>query len=214
MSSELIQKLTFPLLALIAAALFTGLFFYAGAVDRNDPPPPDAKEIFEDSLGKPSIQSDVPGGTADLSIEHMSGQEVARWVEVIAVECLSLTPSNFDENTRLVKNYFTEPGYQQYQSYLAQTKFAEVIKGRGLQSGAILERPPLEANSMVQNGVYKWLYEVPITLSFIPAGQTRGSAANAQNQRFTLRLQLTRAQDPQNPNRIKVEIWQILPARG
>jgi hypothetical protein len=144
----------------------------------------------------------------------MSGQEVARWVEVIAVESLSLTPSNFDENTRLVKNYFTDSGYQQYQSYLSQTKFEEVLKQRGLQSGAILERPPLKANAMVQNGVFKWLYEVPVTLSFIPAGQTRGSAVNAQNQRFTLRLQLTRAADPQNPNRIKVEIWQILPSRG
>lgn len=213
MSSELIQKFTFPFLALLAAALFTGLFFYAGAVDRNDPPPPNAKEIFEDSLGKPSIQSDVPSGTADLSIEHMSGQEVAQWAEVIAAECLSFTPSNFDENTRLVKNYFTDTGYSQYQSYLEQTKFSELIKGRNLQSAAILERPPLKANSMVQGGVYKWLYDVPVTLSFIPEGARRGTA-NAQNQRFTLRLQLTRAADPENPNRIKVEIWQILPPRG
>ncbi len=208
------QKFTFQIVALTAAVLFAGLFFFASIVDRNDPPPADVRTQFQNSLGNPL--SKTSAGTADLSIKHMSSQEVSNLLEIILAECLSFNPSDFDQNSRLVQNYFTAQGYEQYKAYLSQSKFGEIVKGQNLQSGAYADRPPLEINSLVQNGAYKWLFEVPVTISFIPVrAQTyNGGATTAQNQRFTLRVQFTRVNEPANPGKIRIEIWQILAPRG
>lgn len=210
-----LQQFFFQILIAAAAVLMVGLFFYAKAVDNNNPPPADAKTLFKNSLGKPKPLSDAEIGEADLAVQHMSSQEVGNLLEIIIAECLSFNPSDFDKNSRLVQSYFTAQGYEQYKAYLQKTDFGNVIKSRNLQSGAFAERPPLEVNSLVQNGVYKWLFEVPVTLSFIPVNsQTyRDGATKAQNQRFTLRVQLTRVKDAKNANKISIEIWQIMPPR-
>lgn len=227
-----LQQFFFQIIGAVAVILLVGLFFYAKAVEKNDPAPTDVKMQFHDSLGKPrqdasgqiSLKPSIAPGQAvspqlaqaDLSIKHMSSLEVAELLEIMLAECLSFSPSNFDKNSRLVQSYFTPQGYQQYTAYLEKTNFGGVIKSRNLQSGAYTERPPLEINSLVQNGVYKWLFEVPVTLSFIPVNSEtyRGGATTAQNQRFTLRVQLTRVKDDKNPNKISIEIWQMMPPRG
>lgn len=208
------QQFFFQILVALAAVLMVGLFLYAKSVRNNDMPPADVKTQFQNSLGKPL--GPAKAGEVDLSVKHLSNQEVAKFLNIILAESLSFNPSDFDYNTAQVENYFTPQGYQQYKDYLAKTKFGEIIKTQRLQSGAYAERPPIEINSTVQNGVYKWLFEVPVTLSFIPVNsQTyRSGAIKAQNQRFTLRVQLTRVKDPVSPNKVSIEIWQILAPRG
>lgn len=208
-----IQQFLFQIVALTAAVLVAGLFFYARAVEKNDPPPADVKVQFQNSLGKP--MSPVAPGTTDVSVQHLSEQEMSSIVNTMVAECLSFSPADYDRNLPLLKNYFTPEGYQQYLAYLQQSKLGDVVKSQKLQSGAYAERPPLEVNSMAQNGVYKWLYEIPVTVGFVSVNthSYRTGETRPQNQRFTLRLQLTRVKDPANPNAVRIEIWQVLPAR-
>lgn len=206
-----LQQFFFQILLIAAAVLLVGVFLYGQATRGGEAIPTDVKEQFKGSLGRPEPLSATSAGDADISLRHMSSQEISDLLEVMIAESLSFNPSNFDRNSGLIQNYFTPHGYQQYKDYLASTKFGETLKAQRLQSGVFAERPPLEINALVQNGVYKWLYEVPITISFIPfnAETYRGGATKPQNQRFTLRVQLTRVKDAQNPNKISMEIWQI-----
>lgn len=211
-----LQKFFFQIILAAAALLLVGAFLYGQSIKDGEAVPADVKEQFKASLGKPEPLSDVAAGEADLSIRHMSSQEIASLLEIMISESLSFSPANFDRNSDLVQNYFTPYGYQQYKTYLSNSRFGDTLKAQQLQSGVFAERPPLELNALVQNGVYKWLYEVPVTISFIPVNSEtyRGGATQAKNQRFTLRVQLTRVKDPENPNKIKIEIWQMQPPRG
>jgi hypothetical protein len=211
-----LQQFFFQIILAVAAILLVGAFLYSQSVQVGEEPPADVREQFKHSLGKPAPLTSAKVGEVDLSLRHMSAPEIASLLDVMIAEVLSFTPSNYDRNTALVQNYFTPGGYAQYKQYLTTAKLGETIKTRQLQSGVFNERPPLEINAQVQNGVFKWLYEVPVTMSFISAhAETyRGGATKPQNQRFTLRLQLTRVKDDKNPNKIAIEIWQMQAPRG
>lgn len=208
-----VQRFFFQIVIVAATAGFVGIFLYAYAIEGANPPPADVKTQFQSSLGKPASKTAI--GEPDLSVQHMSGPEISAYLNEIIAEGLSLTPSNYNRTVAGMAKYFTPSAYEQYKNYLTQGNFAQTLSSRSLQSGAYCESPPFEVNSVVQNGIYKWLFEAPVTVSFIPLNaQTYASdQTKAQNQRFTLRVQFARVKDPADPNAIRIEIWEMLAPR-
>lgn len=208
-----LEKFFFQIVSFGALLGFLGVFLYAYSIEDNNPPPPDVRAQFEDSLGEPSIAEEHAG---PLTQQHLSEREVADYLNEIIAESLSFTPQNYQATIRTVARHFTPSAYKQYQSYLEKVGFERLLR-QGYKSGAFLERPPLKLNALVHNGAYKWLFEVPVTVTFLPAGANTydgGAAAKPQNQRFTLRAQFTRVEDRNDPARIQIEIWDVLPPRG
>ncbi|PZQ43350.1 MAG: hypothetical protein DI551_12335 [Micavibrio aeruginosavorus] len=93
--------------------------------------------------------------------------------------------------------------------------FENTLATQNLQSGAFIEQAPLSLANGVYNNVYKWVFEVPVTVSFLPrnAESYRNDEATAINRRFLLRAQYARVEDKNDPNAIKIELWQVLPPR-
>lgn len=207
-----IEKFFFQIISLVAFIGFLGVFVYAYSLEDENPVPVTAESELRDSLGKPSIEGAEEG---PLATQHLSEREVAAYLDEIISESLSFTPSSYKSVTASAAQYFTPGAYEQYKTYLANAGVEKFLNG-GYKSGAFLERAPLKLNALVHNGSYKWLFEVPVTVTFLPASTNNyegGNAGNQQNQRFTLRVQFTRVQDAQDPNRIAIEIWNVLPPR-
>jgi len=207
-----VQQFFFQIITGLAIVLFVGVFIFALTTESANPPPKDVKSQFQNSLGK---AISTPNKT-DLSVQHMSGREIGDKLTNIIAEALSFTPSNYQTNVSAMAKYFTPGAYQQYKDYLDQSQFGQNLSAQGLRSGAFVEQEPLEINAVVQNGVFKWLFDVPVTVSFVPVSTNdyRGSQTTTQNQRFTLQAQFTRVDDPNDPNAVRIEIWKMLPPRS
>jgi hypothetical protein len=210
-----LQRSFFRLIMLVAFLCFVGVFVYAVHLENNNVPPEGLRVPFAD-VGAPIVKGGIDSAPANsLSIQHMNANEVAMRLEEIIAEALSFTREDYKANSQGMQKYFTPEGYAQYMEFLNNSGFEKALAGGNLQSGAYTEEPPIELTHGVYNDVYKWVFEVPVTVSFIPpqAETYRNDETKPQNRRFLLRAQFARVVDPQDPDSIKIEIWQILPPR-
>lgn len=197
-----------------AAAAFFGIFVYALILESTIETPANMEVPFKENTGKAVIAGSAKD--ANLTVQHMSTTEISSLLKQVIAESLSLTPANYDATAESMKKYFTPEAYQQYLTFLQQGNMKQTLTDQNLQSGAFPEQDPLELNSGVFGAAYKWLFEVPVTLSFVKRG-TQGyenTAVTSQNRRFVLRTQFSRVKDSADPNAVKIEIWQVSAARS
>lgn len=218
MDIRLIDKIKFYFtenlfrLGFVAALVgFIGVFVYALQIERNNRPPADLMLPNGVAVsGRPAIQG---GDNASLTIQNHSSPEVAQMLLDMIAESLSFTGATYDRNIAAVEPYFTPSGYRQYKEFLAGSGFAQTLSQQNLQAGAYIQGAPLEINRGAYNGAFKWVFEVPVTISFVPTqfNTYRGDTVRAQNRKIVLRVQLTRVADPRNPDAVRIEIWQAKP---
>lgn len=210
-----LTKTMFRLSLLLALIMFIGVFVYAVDMDKYNVPPPDMQAPFKDSSAAAVFPGSPETDKNPLSVQNYSSREVSQRLTEIVAETLSFDKSNFIYNSGAMQKYFTPGGYKQYTDFISTAALQNTLTAQDLQSGAYAEQNPLELSSGVYNGVYKWLFEVPVTISFIPrdAETYRENATQAVNRRVLLHAQFTRVKDAADPNAIRLEIWQILPPR-
>lgn len=209
-------KTAFRLTMLAALFAFFSVFWYAMEIDKRNVAPEGLKLPPEVASGKPVIQEGLGGAQAKrLEQQHMTGNELAMKLSDIVAESLSLTKSNYTYNTAQAEKFFTPTGYSQYKEFLKGASFEQALASGSLQSAAYVEQEALLITNGVYSGAYKWLFEVPVTISFIPtdAETYRNNETRAENRRILLRAQFTRVEDPNDPLATRIEIWQVLPAR-
>lgn len=216
MFRNFLTKSFFRIITLLALVLFIGVFIFALELDKHNVPPQDMRAHFAYDSQKAPVDSSGGNDLSDLSKENTSSRELSSHLSEIVAESLSFDKGNFVYNSGAMEKYFTPEGYAQYKEFLTKSDFQGMLNSGDLQSGVILEQSPLELTSGVYGGVYKWVFEVPVTLSFIPQDMEsyRAAAKAPQNRRFMLRVQFARVKDANDPEAVRIEIWQVLPPRS
>lgn len=196
----------------IAVVGFFGVFVFAYQLDKHNRGP---KDLRVATLADGKVN--VGGSEADaLSTQNFSSAELSERLQEIVAETLSFTARDFAQGRASAQKYFSPSGYQQYQDFLTSAGFEETLRGQNLKSGAFMEAPPAELAKGVYDGIFKWVFEVPVTISFIQANADtyRDGEITPVNRRFMLRVQFARIKDPADANAVRIELWQVLPARS
>lgn len=216
MFKTFMTKTAFRLMMLAALVLFLGVFWYAMEIDKKNIAPEGLRLPAEVAAGRPVIQEQLGGAQVKrIEKQHMTSNELGMRLSDIVGESLSLTKGNYAYNTAAAEKYFTPTGYAQYKDFLKSASFEQALASGSVQSAAYVEQEALLITSGVYSNAYKWLFEVPVTISFIPmnAETYRNNEIRAENRRILLRAQFTRVEDPADPLAVKIEIWQVLPPR-
>lgn len=200
---------------LAAVLAFFGVFYFAVKLEEGNKPPKVLQLPSEVQFGAPAIEGQDRGGANALTVQHMGSREVAMELSDIIAEALSFNQSTYRAVRSGVQKYFTGEGYEQYTHFLENSAFESALAAQNLQAGAYVSGNPQELARGVYDGAFKWVFEIPITVSLIPLNTDgyRSDSAAPQNRNFTLRAQIARVNDPQDPNAIKIELWQVLAPR-
>lgn len=211
-----LQKTIFRLSMLAALAAFIGVFYFAVKLEEGNKPPEVLQLPSDVQFGSPAVEGQDRTGANVLAVQHMGSREVAVALTDIIAESLSFNQSDYRAVTSGVQKYFTPGGYIQYTDFLRNSSFEASLAAQNLQAGAYVAGNPQELARGVYDGVFKWVFEIPVTVSMIPRNTNAygGEAAAPQNRNFTLRAQIARVNDPQDPNAIKIELWQALAPRA
>lgn len=197
-----IQSVFFRFAFFVFFLLFIGVFLYAYRAEEK------YEEIGESAPFAEQVTTVEEGIDTD-SIEkaHRTRREMQVWIVEAVSELLNLNKQNKNEIFRDVRPYFTEAGFTQYQDYLKTDNMLADIDAGKIALGTIVDQTPQALNDGIIGGKYRWLYDVPVIMSLTP---TQGPA---QNKRGMLRIQLGRTMDENNPAKIVVESWTMLPRR-
>lgn len=193
---------------------FAGVFVYAVQLEKGNVGPSDMRLPQQaGALGRPVIQG--AGAANPLTIQHMGSREVGMRLTEIIAESLAFDKGNYKAAVARAAKNFTPAGYAQYLQFLTNSQFESSVTSGDLQAGAFVEGEPIELGRGVYDGAYKWVFEIPVTISLIPRNSEtyRNDETKPQNHAFVLRAQMARVKDAQDPNAVKIELWQVLPPR-
>ena len=198
---------------LAALVAFCGVFYYAVQTEKRVKDPENMRLPAGIEFGKASV-----GGNAQatgLTIQHLGSREVAMKLSETVAEVMTFNKSDYRSVVSQSQKYFTADGYAQYTQFVTNSGFENLLAAQDLQSGVLMDGNPVELGRGVYGGAFKWMFEMPLTVSLIPrASETyRNQETRPQNRSFVLRVQYARVNDPQDPNAVKIELWQVLPPR-
>lgn len=199
---------------LAALAAFVGVFYFAVYLEKGNKGPDNMRLPSEIQFGKASVGGTVQSNS--LTIQHLGSREAAMKLEEIIAEVLTFNKNDYRNVIAASQKYFTAEGYAQYTQFLTNSGFETLLSGQDLQAGVYMDGEPLELARGVYSGAFKWVFEIPVTVSLIPrASETyRNDETKPQNRSFLLRVQYARVNDPQDPNAVKIELWQVFPPRA
>ena len=208
MSTFYFERSASILLPLFVVIAFVILIFYAFATTAYIAPADQAPFVQEMVAASEKKGADK---TISLVAAHRSEDEIKNYLMVITSEILSFNRNNFSETMKTVRPYFTNGGFQKYQKYLLDSGIAETVRVQDVSLSSYVDVPPFFINSSALNNVFKWVYDVPVVISYTPLGRPSDERVgeSAGNEVY-VRLQLTRAPDPENEfNGMKIEDWTI-----
>ena len=191
------QAFWFRLVMLASFIMLLLVFIYVGLYSLA---PADSKKThapFAEDIG-----STAPGEiTLPLDQPNRSYLDMENWISVVISEALTFDAETYGEKlSSMREQYFQPDAYAEYKLSLENAGVPGVLRNRDMRTSIFLEERPALVNEGVINGKYRWLYEVPVTISYLPRLQKSYRAGQApQNVRVRIRLQAGRLKDPEDP---------------
>ena len=205
------EKFLFRFSFVFAFCAFLGVFVYAYFTEVTMRLP-GSSAPFSETLIHAGANTIIPDQRSlPLEKPHRTNKELQNWVSQAVSESLSFDKENFSQISNNVRQYYTNSGFKQYQGYLNSAGIIDSIRKNNYRMSVFVEEQPLMVNGVAMEDVYRWLYQLPVTVSFLPRNTNTlvGRGSNLLNRSFNLRLQIRRVKLPEDPNAIQIESWTV-----
>lgn len=164
-----------------------------------------------------------------LDMPHRHEAAVSEWLMTTLPETMTFGLAGYQQQLAELGIYMTPNGLKEFQEFLELTKILQLMQsGNYDMRGFVSDVPQLKTSGVVE-GVYKWVYDVPLSLTFLPLGMTsyEGLEPDAyQFEELVVRMQLTRVpvikRPPGDPafnqpgagrEGLAIETWEVLGRR-
>lgn len=149
--------------------------------------------------------------TLPLHSAHRTDRELKVWITTAVSESMFIDSADLNKVRESSARYFTAAGWKQYEDYLKSSGILDSIKNNNYRMSIFIEEQPLMMNGVVMQDVYRWLYQLPLTISFIPQDtiDLLSNRQNIVNRKMTLRVQLRRIKLPNDPDAVQIESWNM-----
>ncbi|MEZ5814346.1 MAG: DotI/IcmL family type IV secretion protein [Alphaproteobacteria bacterium] len=212
------MTIRFLLIPLFCAALAIPLspahaglleFFFPSLRDTTNIPAETLQAPFADpaentETNKPKNTN--PDSIVPLKYAHRSTEEITQWTETVVSNVMSFDKKHLAklESSKL---YYNQNGWAQYESFIEEKKILAVLQSGKYDINSYVSETPLLLNEGAVNDRYRWLYEVPVMISYIPRGTKDYKKIQPQSRNILLRIQVGRAAEAKNDMGVQIESW-------
>ncbi len=196
--------------------------------------PEGAKALAPKDLDAQSMYDPLGGSVVvsqELDMPHRNEAAVNKWVSEAVGSALTFTLPAYQEHMVNVDKYMAANGMKEFQEFLEASKVVGLMQSRNFDLRTFVTDIPTLAASGVTQGRYRWVYDVPLNLTFLPVGmETYEGLKKDQylSERLTVRVQLGRVPSATKPGEakdytpsgllqseaIEIETWEVLAKRG
>lgn len=144
-----------------------------------------------------------------LNLPHANVAAMESWLENAVTDAMTFTGRNSRTEIDEALAYFTDAGQSQYWDFLRAKTIDQILNSGQYQINSAIQNTPLLIGEQESGGLYKWLFEVSLLMSFLETGTNDYEGSVPQNLETTLKVQLTRAEITEtNPYGVLIELWQ------
>ncbi len=150
----------------------------------------------------------LPVNAIALDKPHLLSEEIGRWVMVAASEAMNFESGQIDGQINKRDQYFDTTGKGQYVSFLRSQKLYNVVQDGRYKIRSYSDQEPLLLNEGVVQGRYRWLFRIPMVVSYLDKSLNDYKKGDAELiQRATLNIQIGRIEDEGKPDGLQIEQW-------
>jgi hypothetical protein len=211
--------LTYPLLGFAESPLSKMAPAVFGSQDQGQKPEETLKAPFPTEPNKSdkthnSLMSLYDSKKKEMVIPldkpHRSQDYIKNWGSDIVTQGLNLSNKTKDSIFKNLQKEFDPYGFREYLGFVNQASLLPYATTQNLRMDSFVTAPPTLVSEGALQGSYRWLLDIPVTISYYPEdlstlkrtqnsaqAKTRPPAANNVN--LTIRVQIGRAvQAPSN----------------
>ncbi len=168
---------------------------------------PFAQDDQGSRMVKPDEAADLkhPENLMSVTLPNHESLYMTTWADDIVARVMSYNLEGITQNRtqdltareKLLKEFFLPSGILNVNAVFQDPYFQERLVQKSMRIQAFVETPATIQNEGVFGGVYRWLIDVPVTITFFPQGdvQYKGAQAKAslyETKKITIRLQIGR----------------------
>jgi hypothetical protein len=169
-------------------------------------PPQTPEEALYQPFEGPRLQQSV-------NAPHLHDAAVADWLVTMISEALTFTPQTYAAHRDELNDFFNANGLSEYEAFIASTNILALMQSKDYKLQTFLKNTPLLRTSGVTGDVYKWVYDMPVNLTFLRAGLTDyrdvETGDDFISQDILLRVQLARSLEG-GDNGLIIETWEMV----
>ena len=147
--------------------------------------------------------------TSTLDMPHRSQGEVADFLVHAITEMLSMgvdptdksrkKPWTYEDHLQMLSTGMDANALAQLGGFMEKSNILQILQADSLVMRVIVDDQPLLLNKGAVDGSYRWLYEMPVTLSFLkPGAKSYENAPTDLNQHVIIKMQVGRVPKKKN----------------
>lgn len=155
-----------------------------------------------------------PENMVPLNQPHRATKYIGEWAAATVAGAMSLEPATLNEHLDAQGKTFIPQALEEFKGYLSKTGILASLQVHNQQMQAFVGGDPTLLNEGVFQDSYRWLYDVPLTVTVMPSGTKtyKGNESKTSTQKLTVRIQIGRAKGPGAPDGMAIEHWTVLGA--
>lgn len=139
-----------------------------------------------------------------LAEPHRSNEEIQQWAQKIITDLFDLTPTNYKDKLKKLKNNFEKSSWASYAKHLKQSQIINLISKQQQSIEAIVRNIPEIIESKDRNGVYHWVIKTQITSSSFVTGGNNTKHLQ-QNNDYTVYIDAKRVENSSDDMNITID---------
>lgn len=153
----------------------------------------------------------LPVNAVPLNQPHRTAKEIGQWLMITTSDLLTFKAGDAEAEIKAESGYFAQTGEAQYREFLQANSMLQVINSGRFHMQAIVSDNPVLLNEASQGGIYRWLYEVPVIVSYIRVSGFSYKQETPVSQKLNLTLQIRRIESDDSSfggeHGVVIEIW-------
>ncbi len=171
----------------------------------------------DSSLKNRNGKTFIPYGGPDLSNSpnaldkpHRSEEHLAKWLVNEVSEIMTLDPASYAEHTEDMEASMDQYALNDFQDFMTKSRVLLMLQQNSLELHVYVEETPLLMNAGSVGGRYRWLFEMPVTLTFLPnKAKDYKKMDQPTNQRIIVTIQVGRVSHETSSEQIMIESWAV-----
>lgn len=151
--------------------------------------------------------------TSDLRLPHRYEEQIGAWLTSSLSELLNFDPGNYDVHVNEALAYMDTYALSDFHSFLQETGLLNRLNLTGTVLRSYVSERPFLVNEGAAEGRYRWLMQVPVTLTLLPRGmQDYSKHPNPETHHYIISTQIGRTD--RTADGMLIENMRVRPGRN
>jgi len=185
-------------------------FFFPSLREKPKDPSDTLEAPFADEV------RNVPQPALDIPFEeeqeeswdkpHRLPTQIGAWVMKASAEALTFESDDYQTDLQKTEPYFNSNGRKEYMAFLESSKILKVLQSGQYRVRGVAQDAPQVLNEGAVGGFYRWVFRLPIMVSYMGVNMSGYEREDATTQYIELIAQAVRMPDAGEEG-VKIEIW-------